>query len=173
MSGRVGILFIIWYSQPLDQYELYARGRKDTGDNYMLGHEWLRTDKKRTLRPGSYQRLDLFNEAIPQASKSQPPVSSSLRLARCWMIQTTFYWTISSRRKIHRAKSLTLGPLTWQPPYQSSTNGRLLPLQINLPAASKLINNKYSGWLLLKEVFFHLLVALGQGAGTSNDPFRS
>ena len=29
------------------------------------------------------------------------------------------------------------------------------PLQINLPAASKLINNKYSGWLLLKEVFFH------------------
>ena len=33
------------------KYELYARGRKDTGDNYMLGHEWLRTDKKRTLRP--------------------------------------------------------------------------------------------------------------------------
>ena len=95
-----------------DVQRLYARGRKDTGDNYMLGHEWLRTDKKRTLRPGSYQRLDLFNEL--------------LRV--------------------------------------------LCP---NLPAASKLINNKYSGWLLLKEVFFHLLVALGQGAGTSNDPFRS
>ena len=34
-----------------DVQRLYARGRKDTGDNYMLGHEWLRTDKKRTLRP--------------------------------------------------------------------------------------------------------------------------
>ena len=44
-------------------------------------------------------RAGATEKNLPQASKSQPPVSSSLRLARCWMIQTTFYWTISSRHE--------------------------------------------------------------------------
>ena len=50
----------------------------------------------------------------------------------------------------------------------SQDNGRSVPrvwIIICSPAASKLINNKYSGWLLLKEVFFHLLVALGHASG--------